>query len=266
MFLVLSAGTWFISAVPARLPNETLLSSENAYNPIPSPDGKYIAFVRIGWNKRTAGLGRSSLISQTALMDPGGNLVAKQSLADSFLSGWTPDGSLLICYRDGEYSLVRVDGSNSIKEQLPAAPDVLGTERVSYFARSRAAIWSHSVGNITVLETPYGVLAQQDGWKGNLIAPSPNGRYLAIAGDWPGSRLWIYDLELDSWTCLGDISIHPDENWDYIKPSWNPWFADGSRLTFFARKNSVLVITLPDGKQRRDVQIWGTCSSSDTIT
>jgi hypothetical protein len=50
----------------AQATNETLLSAENAYNPIPSPDGKYIAYVRTGWGKPggSGGFGRSNLVSE----------------------------------------------------------------------------------------------------------------------------------------------------------------------------------------------------------
>jgi hypothetical protein len=90
-----------------------------------------------------------------------------------------------------------------------------------------------------------------------LIAPSPNGRYLAIADGWSQKHLWVYDTELNSWAYLGDAEIHPDANWDYIKPSWNPWFRDSSRLAFFTHDNSVLSSSTPDGKQRSDIQIDG---------
>jgi Tol biopolymer transport system component len=36
---------------------------------------------------------------------------------------------------------------------------------------------------------------------------------------------------------------------DYIKPSWNPWFSDSSRLAFIS--DSSLVIASPDGKHRQ---------------
>jgi hypothetical protein len=50
VILVLSAQLLIPHAV-AQTPTETLLSKENAYNPIPSPDGKYIAYVRTGWGR-----------------------------------------------------------------------------------------------------------------------------------------------------------------------------------------------------------------------
>jgi hypothetical protein len=56
----------------ARNATEVLLSeTENAYNPIPSPDGKLIAYVRTGWGQagRTTGFGRSNLRSEIAVMD-----------------------------------------------------------------------------------------------------------------------------------------------------------------------------------------------------
>ena len=66
-----------------------LLSTENAYNPFPSPDGKYIAYVRTGWGRPggSSGFGRSNLVSELAVIDGNGNPVAKPPLVDAFLSG-----------------------------------------------------------------------------------------------------------------------------------------------------------------------------------
>jgi Tol biopolymer transport system component len=239
--------------------NETLLSTEDAYNPIPSPDGKYIAYVRTGWGSSggSGGFGRSNLVSQVAVIDGNGSFAATKPLVDAFLSGWTPDGAQMVCYRDGEYFLLSRDGNRSSKGRFPAPTNVMGTERVSYLPRSRTMIWSRQSGFHTVLETPAGVLAQRDAWQGALISPSPDGRYLAITGGWPQSHLWVYDINQNNWADLGEASIHPDPDWDYIKPSWNPWFADSSRLAFFIRDNSALSVSTPDGKQRTDVQIDG---------
>lgn len=210
--------------------DETLLSKENAYNPIPSPDGKYVAYVRTGWGRLagSGGFGRSNLVSEIAVVDGNGNLVAKTPRVGAFLSGWTRDSSDLICYRDGEYFLVSVNGKHSSKGRLPGATNVLGTERVSYLPPAGMMIWSQQDGFHTVLATPNGVLTERDGWLGALIAPSPDGRYVGIAGGWPKSHLWVYDIDLKEWADLGEADIHPDRDWDYIKPSWNPWFANSS--------------------------------------
>ena len=119
--------------VEAQGPTEALVSTENAYNPIPSPDGKYIAYVRTGWGrpKGSGGFGRSNLVSEVAVTDASGSLVEKNPVADAFLAGWTPDSTDLVCYRDGEYSLVSLDGKRSRKGWLPGATNVIGTERVS---------------------------------------------------------------------------------------------------------------------------------------
>lgn len=118
-------------------------------------------------------------------------------------------------------------------------------------------IWSQQDGFHTVLATPNGVLTERDGWLGALIAPSPDGRYVGIAGGWPKSHLWVYDIDLKKWADLGEADIHPDRDWDYIKPSWNPWFTNSSRLAYFTHDNSVLSISTPDGKQRTDIRIDG---------
>jgi Tol biopolymer transport system component len=257
--LLLIFPQFCVGQQPAKNSTETLLSTENAYNPIPSPDGKYVAYVRTGWgrHKGSGGFGRSNLVSEVAIMDSRGSLVAKNPVTDTFLSGWTPDSTNLICYRDGEYSLVSMDGKHSSKGWLPGATNVLGTERVSYLPRSGIMIWSQQDGFHTVLETPNGVLTQHDGWQGALIAPSPDGRYVAIAGGWSQSHLWVYDLDLKKWADLGEADMHPDRDWDYIKSSWNPWFADSSRLAYFTHNHSVLSISTPDAQQQTDIQIIG---------
>ena len=50
---------------------ETLLNTDNAYNPIPSPDGKYIAYVRTGWGRPggSGGFGRSNFLSEVMVID-----------------------------------------------------------------------------------------------------------------------------------------------------------------------------------------------------
>jgi hypothetical protein len=240
--------------------SETLLTPDNAYNPIPSPDGKYIAYVRTGWGRYVglSGFGRSDLVSEVAVMDASGNLVEKNPVADTFLSGWTPDSISLVCYRDGAYSLVSMHGKHSGTARLPRVTNVNGTERVTYLPGSRLMVWSRQDGFRTVLETHNGVLAQHDGWLGEMIAPSLDGKYVAVAGSWPQSHLWVYDIDLKKWTDLGEADIHPDREWDYIKPSWNPWFTDSSRLAYFTHDHSMLSISTPDGKQRKDIQINGT--------
>jgi hypothetical protein len=65
----------------------------------------------------------------------------------------------------------------------------------------------------------------------------------------------VYDKQLSSWSDLGALTIHPDSDWDYIKPSWNPWFSDSSHLAYVS--NSILVISEPDGKTKRIFHISG---------
>jgi Tol biopolymer transport system component len=248
-----------VTCVNAQATSEALLTTENAYNPIPSADGKYIAYVRTGWgtSNGSGGFGRSNLVSEVVVMDAGGRPVTKNPAADAFLSGWTSDSTDLVCFRDGEYSLVAIDGKQAIKGRLPGATNVLGTERVSYLPRSGTVIWSQQNGFHTVLATANGPLTEDDGWHGALIAPSPDGRYVAVAGGWLQSHLWVYDIDLKKWADVGKVDFHPDADWDYIKPSWNPWFPDSLRLAYFTHDNSVLSISTPDGKQRTDIQVDG---------
>jgi Tol biopolymer transport system component len=88
---------------PGQPFKEVLLSeSENAYNPIPNPDGSLIAYVRTGWDRTrgSGGGGRSNLRSEVMVMNADGTLLTREPLVDAFLYGWTPDGKYLICYRD----------------------------------------------------------------------------------------------------------------------------------------------------------------------
>jgi hypothetical protein len=82
-----------------------------------------------------------------------------------------------------------------------------------------------------------------------LIATSPNGRYITMMSARQPASLWIYDRQLRQWTNLGEATISPDRDWDYMKPAWDPWFSDSAHLVFFSGPD--LVISSPDGRSRR---------------
>jgi len=72
--------------------SESLLTTDNGYNPMPSPDGKHIAFVRVGWGESTfVSFGRSSLVSEVKVLNVEGDAVPYLLAKGYFLSGWTPD-------------------------------------------------------------------------------------------------------------------------------------------------------------------------------
>src|SRR5262245_11008289 len=123
---------------PGQPFKEVLLSeSENAYNPIPNPDGSLIAYVRTGWGRAggSGGFGRSNLRSEVMVMNADGTLLTREPLVDAFLSGWTPDGKDLICYRDYRYFLVSVAGEIAARGQKPSSDQTgRGYERVSYLS------------------------------------------------------------------------------------------------------------------------------------
>src|SRR5258708_39304177 len=56
---------------------EVLLSAaENAYNPIPSPDGTKIAYVRTGWGRQVlVPASLANLLADVMVMDPTGRLL-----------------------------------------------------------------------------------------------------------------------------------------------------------------------------------------------
>src|ERR1700722_3917992 len=110
-------------AVPilsAQTQNDTLFPLENPYNPIPSPSGKMIAYVRTGWGRPggTGGFGRSNLISEVLVLTTDGKKITENPLTDTFLAGWTPDGTALVTYRDWRYSLAALSGKKSLQGEL----------------------------------------------------------------------------------------------------------------------------------------------------
>jgi hypothetical protein len=240
-------------AVPGRsAENEArLLVSENAYNPIPSPDGRFIAYVATGWGRRFPNEiafsgGRSVLVSDVELMDPFGKVLTRYFARRNFLAGWTPDSKAVVCYRDWRYSLVAISGQILEAGEIPETP-AGRYERVAFLSDIRRVAWlepdpaPNQIG--AFLRTATERLFHLD-HKG-MLAPSPDGRYLAVVSS-PGEALWVYDRVLLHWAHLGSVAIHPAEDWGYIMPSWDPWFADSSRLVFFSGSN--LIVSSPDGE------------------
>ena len=242
--------------------NETLLSEkENANNPIPSPDGKMIAFVRTGrWEKGSGGQGRSNLRSEIMVMDDQGHLLTDKPLADAFLAGWTSDGKNLVCYRDYKYFLVSLDGRKSRETEIPSeqwsAHDK--SERGTYLPSIDEMIFVQNSRQSTrgIIRTVGKEIAQNDTSLGKMLVPSPDGRYIAaiditrLAQD----QLWVYDTQNNSWANLGKATIHPDitqpnNEWDWVNASWNPWYADSSHLAFVS--GSTIVVSTPDGKSKQ---------------
>lgn len=143
---------------------------------------------------------------------------------------------------------------------MPGASEISGpslAERVAYIATKKAFVWMEHRDKNTVLQTFAGPIGT---FKGLLavsavISPSPDGRYIAIAGQGPylyeDHNLEIFDTKRGTWTNLGPLSIHPDPDWDYTKPSWSPWFPDSKKLAFFS--SDVLCVTTPDGLERHEL-------------
>ncbi|HEX8564632.1 MAG TPA: hypothetical protein VF648_03115 [Pyrinomonadaceae bacterium] len=252
---------------------EVLLSeTENAYNPIPNKDGSLIAYVRTGWGRPggSGGFGRSNLVTDVSVMDSNGRILTKQPLADAFLQGWTPDGKHLICARDWRYSIFSTDGTILTSERLPDDSDSTEvSERVAFLSTINSVIWlQNNYTNIkrtktapgseymtrdfvrSVIQSPKGEIAKYNSRLNpdGILIPSPNERYLALIGR---NNLEIYDRQNETWTNLGKVIIHPSDDWDYIKPMWNPWFGDSSRLALLTA--SGIIIISPDGKTKQTI-------------
>jgi WD40-like Beta Propeller Repeat len=238
--------------------SESLLTTDNGYNPMPSPDGKHIAFVRVGWGESTfVSFGRSSLVSEVKVLNVEGDAVPYLLAKGYFLSGWTPDSVRLVCFRDSNYALVSLSGEQSGAGRIPNDPRfAMRTERAAYLSSLKTMIWSRPVDQFQwVIEAPDGRVVEESAFGRGRAVPSPDGRYLAVFGDGSETDLRVYDLRLKSWKELGSISIHPDRNWSYIQPDWSPWFSDSSRLVFL--RDSAFVIVTPDGRDKTEIKIEG---------
>lgn len=97
---------------------------------------------------------------------------------------------------------------------------------------------------------------------GQMLDPSPDGRYLAAVDvtRWADDFLWVYDTQTKTWVNLGKAFVHPEiiypnNDWDWKNATWNPWFADSSRLAFIS--GASIVISTPDGKKRQIKNVPG---------
>jgi Tol biopolymer transport system component len=242
-----------LSAVSQR---ETIFIDVDAYQPVPSPDGKLVAYVLTGMKMNGfAGFGRSHLRSDIAFADRDGKNL-RDPKVEGFLGEWLPDSSAVSTYRDWHFSLVTPEGSKKNgavpqhdEPNLPAR-----AERAQYISAFNAFVWIERSNAATHLRTINGPVAIFNEWNQNesLIMPSPDGRYLAI-GELGGKdqSLWIYDIGKNIWKDLGPFTPHPDPNWDYIKPNWNPWFPDSVHLALIS--GSTLCIVRVDGTERREL-------------
>lgn len=257
--ILLAASMMYPLGVVAQSLSESLLTTENAYNPMPSPDGKHIAFVRVGWGESgVSSFGRSSLVSDIKVMSVGGAAVPHLVARGYFLSGWTPDSVRLVCFRDAKYALVSISGEQSGVGRIPNDPRVpmQHAERAAYSSTLEAMIWSRPVDQFQwVIEAPSGRVVEEGILGSGRAIPSPDGQYLAVFDDGSETNLRVYDFRRKSWKELGRISIHPDSDWSYIQPDWSPWFADSSRLVFL--RDSTFVIVTPDGGDKTEIKIEG---------
>lgn len=262
LFIFVSCRSAWSSPPTPQNPSEALLSTDNAYDPIPSPDGKFIAYVRTGWGRRggSGGFGRSNLVSEVAVMSADGTPVTKSAIAETFISGWTPDGTQLICFRDWDYFLASLDGTHTGEGHVFPVAGVQTPfnqpEWVAYSPALPGIVWSHMVdASHWAIETSDRIVASTQSRIGERAVPSPDGRYIATFSEFTPTELWVYDTQIAKWADLGKIVIHPARDWSYLEPRWNPWFADSSRLAFFS--GSTLVISTPDGRQKTEQVVEG---------
>jgi hypothetical protein len=232
------------------------LSDENAYNPVPSPDAKRIVAVRTGWQRPggSGGLGRSNLVSDLIILDREGQTLSSKAVADRFVADWSKAG--IVSFRDWSYTLASPDGSLLQRGHVCPGQPVSGAlpacaERVAYLSTINRFVSVFQKFGDSVLVTPSGDLSthHHDKFLGEWLVPSPDERYIAVGPGRLGRSLSVYDLRERTWIEFDTIVIHPDQGWDWMEPSWSPWFPDSSELTFFNAQD--LVVSSPDGHQKR---------------
>jgi Tol biopolymer transport system component len=250
----------FFSPSPLSQPSreELISETESAYNPIPSPDGKMIAYVRTGrWEKGSGGFGQSNLRSEVKIMDSQGRILTDIPLAETFLAGWTADGKHLICHRNWGYFLVSLDGEKS--KAVSYSADIV--DRGTYLESLDAMVFVEHFYQPSrgVLRTADEVVARNnESHLGEMLVPSPDRRYVAAIDvtRWADDLLWVYDLQNKSWANLGKATVHPsiiypNNNWDWMQATWDPWYRDSSHLAFIS--GSSIVVSTPDGKSRQTI-------------
>lgn len=239
----------------AQKHQETLLFDQNAYDPVPSPDGRLIAYVSTGRKFRggSGGVGRSNLQSDVRFCDPSGQTLQTPE-QEGFLGEWLTGGSEVVSFRDWRFALLGLSGKRGAGSMLTRSADEESLrlpERVAYLSKLHKFVWIENADSGAVLQSEAGPVAKlSDVRLPSLIVPSPGERFLAIAD--PGSgALHVYDTVKRVMVGLGKATVHPDGGWNWGNPSWNPWFPDGKHLVFFS--GSALVVASADGKERREL-------------
>jgi len=108
----------------AQQQQETLLFELNAYEPVPSPNGKLIAYVLTGRKLEggSGGFGRSNLQSDVKFCDPSGQMLQSSNM-EGFLGEWLSDSSAVVGYRDWRFALLSPSG-NRDSDSMSRGPDM----------------------------------------------------------------------------------------------------------------------------------------------
>ena len=198
-------------------------------------------------------------MSELIILDSAGRTLSSKPLFDGFVADWRPREGI-VAFRDWSYALIGEDGA--IRQQGRVCPeqaqfasprDRACTERVAYLSTVASFLWVHQIFGASTLLTPGGQFSayHRDKYLGEWLVPSPDERFVAVGPGRLGRMLNIYSVRERSWLDLGEIVIHPDRGWEWMEPSWSPWFRNSSQLVFFTKEG--LVVSSPDGFKKRVV-------------
>ncbi|MCY3018473.1 MAG: hypothetical protein NTW87_05515 [Planctomycetota bacterium] len=262
--IICSAASVAAKEEPLPGVTETELSEAgNSSNPVPSPDGKRIACVRLAWGREggSGGYGVSNLITDALVLDSSGKLLTPKPLADAYLFGWTKDGTKLILFRDWDYFLVDVAGVKSERVRQTGDDSMVRSERCGYLMNSNEFIWARHIIKArerinngetlefsgTRIESGKRVLLETDIMLDHVV-PSPDEQHVAgfrSVGMFGRIQMWVYNVAQKSRAEFGDIAIDPFGGW---ADSWDPWLPDG-RLLIASGKE--VAVHAPDGKDKK---------------
>lgn len=234
---------------------QTPLSDENAYNPIPSPDGKMIVAVRTGWGRNAPNFssGRSNLVSELIVLDRSGRTLSPKPLSKGFVQAWTPAG--LLSYRDWSWQLLSAQGRVLHQGRTCDPPSLRRAidcrERAFWLSSIRDAVFLRQKdGRVLLMSKDRELSPSKRLFDQDQMSVSRDERYIAVTGQ-PQGALNVVDRETKTWHELGKVVVHPDPGWNWMQPAWDPWFAGASQLTFL--DSGTLTVSSADGRERRAI-------------
>lgn len=139
------------------------------------------------------------------IVTTGGAATSKTLAKDYFLSGWARDSTQLLCFRDGRYALVSVDGKAVTNGMIPNDQRLHPfSEWAAYLPIPGSIVWNRQVDKSHwAIETLGQTIVKENGFLGVRVVPSPDGRYLAVYNGSSKADVRVYETHSQTWKDLG---------------------------------------------------------------